>query len=302
MSILRLAGTVAAMVALAPLCAAATDQDDALRLASRVAANGISDTVVMLHAAPKDLPASVPLPGATLLGSVARAPLPPGAPPSVDLGRSFALYYDAPNRDAALKAYEDALRAAGWKRVDLGEQFPLTRGGFVSPAILSNFYAWCSPDDSHSSLHIGTPPRDSNALDVRLNVGGPLTNMQCGKGNVDLGNGVSFSFSTMFAKSPLPPFTAQSGIAIQSAGPVGIGSTTTARITSALGIAAVFESFARQLRDAGWTARDGATSAGVRSQTFTKTVDGKAYVAVLTLTLLDQSYYAAIANVVPLQE
>ncbi|HEY6236105.1 MAG TPA: hypothetical protein VIW69_13470, partial [Candidatus Elarobacter sp.] len=116
MTRLRLAGMVAAALALAPLVAAASDQDDALKLAARAASMGLEKATVLLHALPADFPPSIPLPKATLLGSVAASPVTErmrGG--TVVHGHSASLYYDVPGtRDAVAHAYRDTLRAAGW--------------------------------------------------------------------------------------------------------------------------------------------------------------------------------------------
>ena len=135
MTVRRLIGSVAVALALVPLAAYGDDRDDALKLAQRVAAPmGLGNAVVTLHALPVELPSSIPLPKATLLGSVSH-PAPKtravtGSGWTVAYAGGLQLYYDAPNRDATLKAYEDTLRAAGWKHIDIAQRFPIPRGGF----------------------------------------------------------------------------------------------------------------------------------------------------------------------------
>jgi len=62
---------------------------------------------------------------------------------------------------------------------------------------------------------------------------------------------------------------------------------------------AVFEAFAKQLRDAGWNPGEVTSGSTLRSQTFMKTVDGKAYVALLTIYALDATHDVALADVTP---
>jgi hypothetical protein len=293
----RLAGTVAAIIALVPLCAAASDQDDALKLAQRVASmNGFVTSTVALHALPKGLPPSIPLPKAALLGSVAderqettMTSSGGGRSWSMATTRPLALYYDAANRDATLKAYEDTLRAAGWKHVDLGRQMPFSRGGFVLD--FPQFNTWCSPGDTPTAVMIAAPKDDRTALDLSITVAAPRGMMACGDSTADR------MFADAFPKSPLPTFTATTGVTIDHAGPANDGSTSGARVSSALGLIAVFESFAKQLRDAGWTPKTDAGSAGLRSQTFTKTVDAAPYVTLLTVYPLDATHYVALVDV-----
>jgi hypothetical protein len=299
----RLAGTVAAILALVPLCATASDQDDALKIAQRAASmNDFRAVTVRLHALPASFPASLPLPKATLLGSVEpnRPPRsgPSGRSATIVMTASYpaALYYEAPNRDVTVKAYEETLRAAGWKHVNLSERFPFPRGGFAQE--FPQFDAWCSPATPPGAITIMTPKYDSTALDLTVTLDAPPGGMVCGGDNSGL-----LGFTEAHRKpSPLPTFTAASGIAIDNAGPASDGSTTGARITSSLGIAAVFESFAKQLRDAGWAPKGNAASSGVRSQTFAKTVDGMPYLALLAIYPLDATHYVALADVSNVKE
>ena len=106
-----------------------------------------------------------------------------------------------------------------------------------------------------------------------------------------------FSFERSFKPSPLPTFTAAAGITIGGTSQNGDGTTTGARITSALGLPAVFESFAKQLRDAGWTPKTAGNAAGLQSQTFAKTIDGTAYVTLLTIYALDRTHFVALVDV-----
>ena len=297
---LRLAGIVAAVLALAPLVATADDREDALKLARRIASIGPSGAVVTLHAPPSGVPSSIPLPAATLLGSVAheapRTSVSSGTSvmTTFSSGRPLALYYIAPNRDATVKAYQDALQAAGWKHVDVTERFPFPRGGFATP--LPSYDLWCSPGASPSVVTIGTPATDATALDVNIVAPGRGTGMECGD--------KPFSpFQDFMRRSPLPTFTASPGVVIENSSNLGgDGSTSGARITSSLGVGPVFESFAKQLRAAGWVPKANSSAAGLQSQTFTKTVDGTPYVTLLTIYALDPTHYVALADASNLKE
>ena len=105
--------------------------------------------------------------------------------------------------------------------------------------------------------------------------------------------------STDFTRrSPLPTFTAPSGIRITSSGPATDGTTTAARIESSLGTGAVFDAFAKQLIDAGWAAASASIGTpATRTQTFKKTVDGTPYVTLLALYALDATHFVALADV-----
>jgi hypothetical protein len=290
MTRLRLAGLVAAVFALMPLAAAASDQDDALKLAARAASMGMEKSTVLLHAVPSDFPSSIPLPKATLLGSVASSPMTESYRGGMTVhGRSASLYYDAPGtRDAVARTYRDTLRAAGWADKN---NFTPVQGGFSSDR--PNFTYWCRAGDHPAGLLILTGG-DPDALTVRVETDERSAKTAC--------ESMDQRFSEMFRKSPLPTFEGADGVTIASGGPTNDGTTTGARITSSLGLSAVFETFAKQLRSAGWTPKATAAAAGVQSQTFAKTVDGKAYVALLSVDALDATHYVALADVSTLAE
>ena len=290
----RLAGMVAAALAIAPLAAAASDQDDVLRLAQRAISPGGSESVsILLHALPASLPSPLPLPQASLLGSVTREPRTRPRTASgnvaivVTLAGSISLFYDAPNRAATVKAYEDTLRAAGWRNVDLSRQIPFQRGGFAMT--VPRFDLWCSPGPSPMVINLNLPAGDATAIDVGVSSG------REGRTNLCAGEN-PFSFERMFRPSPLPTFTAATGVEIGGTSQNGDGTTTGARITSALGLSAVFESFAAQLRAAGWEPKATSSASGLRSQTFAKTIDGTPYVTLLTIYTLDATHYAALVD------
>jgi len=283
-----------ASLALAPACAGASDAGDALELAARIAAHGAGEAKVYLHAVPPDFAPSVPLPHATLLGSV----VPSGSGFSAGFMRidvanvayPVALYYDAPDRGAVVSAYESALGASGWKRVaDFTSRLPFQSGGFTMQIPHNDM--WCAPGSAPQTMvSVQQPVDDASALTVDVSTGTSVA-MLCGNA------GMPFPLNLSYPKSPLPTFTGRDGVGITSGGPAIDGTTTGARITSSLGLAAVFETFAKQLRDAGWSPAQPAASPATRSQTFTKTVDGKPYTALLTVYTLDATHYVALTDV-----
>ena len=299
MTRLRLAGLVAAVLALAPLAAAASDQDDALRLAQRIASrSGFVEATVTLHAAPKNLPASVPLPKATLLGSVVEIvrqgmfTMSSGSTTTttaVAAAPPMMLYYDAPaGRDATVSAYEAALMQAGWKPApDFRRRFPIPQGGFALP--FPTIKLWCSAGEPRTAISI-TNADDASGFDLSIASSSRGTAFQC--------SDAPSPFDDFQRRSPLPTFTAPSGITISASGPASDGTTTGARIESKLGLAAVFDAFAKQLADAGWAAASASIgSPSTRTQTFKKTVDGTSYVALFALYALDATHYVALADV-----
>ncbi len=295
----RLAGLVAAVIAFVPLAGAASDQDDALRLAQRIASRaGFVEATVTLHAPPKSLPASIPLPKATLLGSVVEAVRQgtfstsggtTATVTSVAAGPPVLLYYDAPaGRDAAVAAYETVLTQAGWRPApDIRGRFPIPQGGFTLP--FPTIKIWCSAGEPRTALSI-TNAEDASGFDLSIASSTRGTAFQCSEG--------PSPFDGFMRRSPLPTFTAPSGIKITASGPATDGTTTAARIESSLGLPAVFDAFAKQLVGAGWAAASESISTPTtRTQTFKKTVDGTAYVTLLAAYALDATHYVALADV-----
>jgi hypothetical protein len=296
----QLAGLVAAVIAFAPLAGAASDQDDALRLAQRIASRGgFTEATVTLHAAPKSLPASIPLPKATLLGSVVETMRQgtfgsTGGRTGGNTTISFVtqpvlLYYDAPSgRAAAVTAYEAALAQAGWKTApDFMRRMPIPQGGFTLP--FPKIKVWCAPGEPRTALSI-TDAEDTSGFDLSIASSDRGTAFQCSDG--------PSPFEGAMRRSPLPTFTAPSGIKLTASGPATDGTTTAARIESSLGLPAVFDAFAKQLVGAGWAAASASISTPTtRTQTFKKTVDGTAYVTLLAAYALDATHYVALADV-----
>ena len=283
---------VAALLLPAAALAAASDGDDALRLAQRAAfPSGYGHVDVLLHALPKELPAAVPLPSASLLGSVVRYS------PASERGYGsaviysqpmVALFYDVPgDRNEVLGAYERRLAAGGWKAIDPTRTFPGEQGGFVRQ--LPDVHQWCSGDTPPSAVTFTAPSGAPHALDVSFVKGSPGTRMMCERN----------SFFDAIPKSPLPTFTQPPGIELHGAGSTTPGWTSGAQLETSLTLPAVFEAFAKQLRDAGWNPGEVTSGSTLRSQTFMKTVDGKAYVALLTIYALDATHDVALADVTP---
>jgi len=296
---LRLAGVFAAALVVVPLATVASDQDDALRLAQRIAGRGqYMEAAVVLHAPPKELPASVPLPKATLLGSVVETIRQSsfvsagGRNSAVTVSavtQPMMLYYDAPaGRDAVVAAYDSALQQAGWKAPpENRRRFPMPSGGF-SYSAFPETKRWCSPD-AHSTISV-INAKDPGAFDVSYLSGGAGVDLQCGDG--------PSPFDAFMQRSPLPTFTAPAGVTIVSSGPASDGSTTGARIESGLGLGAVFDAFAKQLRDAGWAPASPSTGGpATRTGTFQKVVDGTPFVTLLAVYALDATHFVALADV-----
>jgi hypothetical protein len=286
---MRLTGLVAAVLAVLPLAATASDQDDALRLAARAAnPSGMGTATVTLHAPPAGLPPSIPLPKGSLLGSIRHDLGPLGSIASGALW-SDTLYYEVRNRDAVVKDYEDALRTAGWKHSDLD-----TMSGTIR---IPEINAWCSPGEPRAGVTLVASRTDDTALDVIVGLGG-FNFFACSNEAATIREQVTTTTSVARSRSPLPVFTSTPGVTIDGTGPATDGSTTGARITSKLGAASVFDGLARQLLAAGWAGKsDAAATDGLSSQTFTKSIGGTQYTALLSVYALDATHYVALADV-----
>jgi hypothetical protein len=287
----RLAGIVAAALAIIPLAAAASDQDDALRLAARAAnPGGLGTATVTLHATPAGFPSSIPLPKGTLVGSVRHDIGPVGSTANGALW-SNTLYYDVQNRDAVVKDYEDALRTAGWKHVDLDTMVP-------GPATIRipELNAWCAPGEPRAGVTIVKPRTDDAALDVTVGLGG-YNFFACSDEAAAIREQLATTTTVARSRSPLPAFTSTPGVTIDMTGPATDGSTTGARITSSLPLTTLFDRLAASLRDAGWTPKNSTSGPGVQAQTFVKTLDGRPSIALLTVYALDATHYVALADV-----
>ncbi|HTW84638.1 MAG TPA: hypothetical protein VMD91_11260 [Candidatus Sulfotelmatobacter sp.] len=292
----RVAGVLALVVAVAPLAVRANDADDALRLAQRLAERGMRTAHVRLHALPPGLPAGLPLPAAPLLASVVTEP--PANETSPFGGFTFGargddttLFYDAPDRAAVVAAFEGALTSAGWSRSPGFAAFAqlLPRGGFPLQLPDSGNRIWCSPGAHATTVTVTQPAGDPRALDIGIGtaLAGPISLCTPPAGN-----------ASPFA-SPLPSFTAPAGVTFIASGPATDGSTSGASIVSSLGLDGVFAGLAAQLQGAGWAPGDQAHSATLRAQRFTKTVDGQAYVTLLTLEALDATHFVALVDATP---
>jgi len=301
----RVALVAALALTIVPVTASADDRDDMLALAQRIAGR-YGQATVTLHAVPPGFPASVPLPRASLLGSVgAKGATANGGPPAGSRGIpivvggprgqdafSATLYYTATDRTATLNSYEAALAAAGWhKPTGLLARMNVPQGGFAAtpPA----FNAWCPPAAlSDAVLVIGQSPSDDPVgFEVDLAAGGGGAAMFCSDAPLPL------PVPIPVPAAPLPTFSPPPGVTFTASGPATDGSTTGARITSTLGIDAIFDAFARQVLAGGWSAGPRSSAPGLRSLTFTKTVDGVPYTALLSIYALDATHYTALADV-----
>lgn len=305
MKLQRVAPVAALALTIVPVTATADDRADALALAQRIAGR-YGPATVTLHAVPPGFPASVPLPRASLLGSVgatgatARGAAPAGSRgipiavggPGGQNAFSATLYYTATDRTATLHAYEATLTGAGWhKPTGLLARMNVPQGGFA--ATPPEFNAWCPPPAlSDTVVVIGQSPGDeAGAFEVDLAALGGGAAIFCSDAPLP------FPVPVPVPVAPLPTFSPPPGVRFTASGPASDGSTTGARITSTLGIDAIFDAFTRQVLAAGWSAGARSSAPGLRSQIFTKTVDGVPYTALLSIYALDATHYTALADV-----
>ena len=273
---LRPAGMVAALIAACPIVASASDTGDALKLAGRIAGFGLRSSTVVLRALPAQFPRTIPLPHATLLGSVIdRDARSSGSVVS----RSAVLYYDAADRGAVLRAYAGMLRRAGW----VEHRLPLLAHGGFTTTTVPGLDQWCRQGNVAAGIVVQSGV-DRTALTLRVETAPPAVRVECG---------------TVVPEAPvssLPLFTRPPGVTIDASARSN-QTTTTARLTSALAAAAVFDAFAKQLIAAGWAPRARADAQTLISQTFTKTAGGVQYVALLSLYGLDATHSIATVDV-----
>jgi hypothetical protein len=231
-----------------PALAQTTGSDALLQ---RIAAPNGGTAEIFVGKLPTGLPA-IPLPNATLVGSVHQSM---ETPMQVD---SYQLYYDA--GPDTLKAYGDALAAAGWKRA----QLPGNSGGFVaSTGFASGIY--CKPGAPMINAQAGA---DSKNLDVSVSAGS-ATDIVCGRNPLT-------ALTAAMTKSPLPQLHAPDGIKM-SVSPMGVpNGQSAAYIHNGTSADALLGSFAAQMTNAGWTAGPKSTSGAIASQTFQKADEKKA--------------------------
>ncbi len=181
-----------------------------------------------------------------------------------------------------------ALTQAGWKPApDIRSRFGMPQGGFSLP--FPQIKTWCSPSEPRTAIAVMNAS-DATGFDVSVASSDRGTAFQC--------SDAPSPFDDFARRSPLPTFTAPGGITITASGPATDGTTTAARLESKLGLAVVFDAFAKQLTTAGWTPSGAAASApATRTQAFAKTVDGTPYVTLLAIYALDATHYVALADV-----
>lgn len=190
---------IAALVAtlffgfVAPAFAQTTASDTLLQ---RIASQNGGSADVFVGKLPTDMP-EVPLPEGTLVGSVHQSM---ETPIAID---SYQLYYNA--SPDALKAYGDALVAAGWKHQEL----PTNSGGFVaSTGPTSAIY--CKANGPLITAQVGTDPKD---LNVSISSSGSASDIVCGRSPLS-------AFVKAFTNSVLPQLQAPDGVKM-SVSPVG---------------------------------------------------------------------------------
>jgi hypothetical protein len=231
-----------------PALAQTTGSDALLQ---RVASPNGGTAEIFVGKLPTGLP-QVPLPNATLVGSVHRTM---ETPLQVD---SYELYYDA--EPDALKAYSDALAAAGWKHT----QLPGNSGGFVaSTGFASGIY--CKAGGPMVTAQAGA---DSKNLNVSIS-SSSATDIVCGRNPLA-------AVAAAMAKSPLPQLHAPDGVKM-TVSPLGVpNGQSAAYIHNGTSADVLLDSFAAQMATAGWSAGPKSAGGAIASQTFQKPDEKKA--------------------------
>ena len=211
----------------------------------------------------------VPMPAATLLGSIVIHYVPPayGAPQT-------DIYYDGDQ--TSLEAYASALEKAGWTR----KQTPYetsTHGGFQEPPkLLDQLYC-----RGKGQILVTFVPR---TRDLRVTLfEGPLGNMMCG-----------MNPPANQSEDPLPTLNAPQGEEMNiSAGNPAVASDALFRGPKP--ISELMQIFSADFTQAGWTAGVGSQSRALASRSF-EFIDGKNehWQAVLTIYRVNGQQDAAI--------
>jgi hypothetical protein len=232
--------------------------DNTLLLLQRVASQNGGKANVLVGKLPADVP-TVPLPSATLLGSIGRT-----MERSSDDDATFDIFYDA--SAATTKSHEAALSSAGWTGQSLG-------GGGFAPSNGAGFTAYCKTNAPFITIWTGENPNE-----LRVSVSAPR------EGDDALCN------REARMPSPLPELRAPPGATMSLVG--GNYSfdrgRSTARIHNGSSADALLGNFAAQMVDAGWHADQRATAGGIASQSFSKRDDTKArWQCVIVIDALD---------------
>lgn len=179
------------------------------------------------------------------------------------------------------------LAQAGWKVFPLPPGGPNPDGGFLTSTPLGGQpYYRQNPDQR---------------LNVQTRVVGDVTQVTISRQNVqDLANQLRYAqgdrFST-FAQLPklLPPTGAT--VTPRGGGGGGDNVTQSAGIESTLARAALFDHYAAQLRQAGWTLRNRADTGALTSTLWTFQQDGREKVGLLLLSEVGKGQYRATLGI-----
>ena len=219
-------------------------------LLHRLASSNGGTAEVFIGKLPTGLP-QVPLPDATLVGSVHHSM---ESPMTID---SYQLYYDA--GPDSLKAYVDALVAAGWKH----RQLPGNSGGFVSSSgFASGIY--CKASGPMITAQVGADPKH---LDISISTSS-ASDLVCGRNSLA-------AITAAMMRSPLPQLHVPDGVQM-SVSPIGMpNGQSSAYIHNGTSATALLDGFAAQMATAGWTAGPKSAGSSIASQTFAKLDDKK---------------------------
>ncbi|HUA07698.1 MAG TPA: hypothetical protein VMA98_00365 [Candidatus Acidoferrales bacterium] len=244
----RLAVFASILISFSALPATAQTNDGTTLLLQRIAAQNGGTAQVFVGKLPDGIP-KVPLPDATLVGSVHQSV---SSPIALD---SYDLYYTAP--DGALASYGAALTAAGWTHQEL----PTNNGGFVaSTGPQSGIY--CKANEPLVTAQVGTDPQDLRVSITPAGAGG-VGDLICGKNPL-------MSLVKAFGTTELPQLHVPAGVRM-SVPQIGLpNAQSAAYIHNGTSAAALLDNFAAQMIKAGWKAGARSNGDAIVAQTFRK--------------------------------
>jgi len=280
----RTAFFLATLVLTSAIPAFAQTTDNTTLLLNRIVTKNGGTAEVFVGKLPTGMP-QIPLPAATVVGSVHESI---SSPIAID---SYDLYYDA--APDTLKTYGETLVAAGWTNSPLPLNF---RGGFVSSTGPESAI-FCKSDAPLITAQVGTDPKD---LRISISRRGGAVDIVCAK------NPLTAIANLM--KSPLPPLHAPDGVRMSVAQIVLPNNQSAAYIHNGTSASDLLNGFALQLVAAGWHAGSASSGASIVSQPFTKVDDKKAlWQCVISIDAVDASpsefvAFISVANLSALAE
>lgn len=234
---------------------------------------------VLVGQAPADLGFALPQ-GSRMVGSVLTETADPDFPAGV------TVYFDSRLTPGQVQAhFARVLPTAGWKVLTVGNDGPSLEFGFVSSTPIGGRpYYHENPDQS---------------LNILTRVVGGVTQVRLSRERApSLRQQLRFAQAGGPGRSPfsqLPKLRAPEGASVtpRGGGSSGDDVTQTAGIESQLSRTALFDHYAAQLRQAGWTLRNRADTGTLTTSIWTFQHEGKERVGLLLLSETGKGQYRA---------